>query len=72
MKKGHSAESAIKCALENDELREYRQIIAINHEGNGHVFSGSKTIDISDYFIEKNSIEIKKRINIKIIRIAKA
>ncbi len=56
MNKGHSAESAIKCALENDELREYRQIIAINHEGNGHVFSGSKTIDISDYFIEKNFV----------------
>ena len=56
MKKGHSAESAIKSALENDELREYRQIIAINHEGNGHVFSGSKTIDISDYFIEKNFV----------------
>ena len=56
MKKGHSAESAIKCALENDELREYRQIIAINHEGNGHVFSGSKTIDISDYFIDKNFV----------------
>ena len=56
MKKGHSAESAIKSALENDELREYRQIIAINHEGNGHVFSGSKTIDISDYFIDKNFV----------------
>ena len=56
MKKGYSAESAINCVLEKDKLREHRQIIAINHDGNGHVFSGSKTIDISNYFIEKNFV----------------
>ena len=42
--------------MENDKLKEHRQIIAINHEGNGHVFSGTKTIDISDYYIGKNFI----------------
>jgi len=56
MKNGHSPESAINNVLENDKLRKHRQIIGINHEGNGHVFSGSKTIDISDYFIGKNFV----------------
>ena len=56
MKNGYSPELAINNVLENDKLREHRQIIAINHEGNGHVFSGSKTIDISDYFIGKNFV----------------
>ena len=56
MKNGHSPESAINNVLENDKLRKHRQIIGINHAGNGYVFSGSKTIDISDYFIGKNFV----------------
>ena len=56
MKNGNSPEYSINKVLENDNLREHRQIIAINHEGNGHAFSGSKTIDISNYFIEKNFV----------------
>ena len=56
MKNGYSAESAISNVLKNDKLKEYRQIIAINQEGNGHVFSGSKTTDISNYFIGKNFV----------------
>ena len=56
MKNGYSPELAINNVLENDKLKEHRQIIAINHEGNGHVFSGSKTIDTSDYFIGKNFV----------------
>ena len=56
MKNGYSPELAINNVLENDKLKEHRQIIAINHEGSGHVFSGSKTIDISDYFLGKNFV----------------
>ena len=56
MKNGNSPEYSINKVLENDNLREHRQIIAINHEGNGHAFSGSKTIDISNHFIEKNFV----------------
>ena len=56
MKNGYSTKSAINKVLKNDKLKEYRQIIAINHKGNGHVFSGTKTINISNYFIGKNFV----------------
>ena len=54
MKKGSSNESAINNVLKNDREKEHRQIIVVNAKGETHVFSGLKTIDISDSCMENN------------------
>ena len=48
MKKGSSNESAIKNILKNDRKKEHRQIIVVNAKGQSYIFSGQKTITISD------------------------
>ena len=48
MKKGFSNESAFDHVLKNDKKKEHRQIIVINAKGQSFIFSGQKTITISD------------------------
>ena len=48
MKKGFSNESAINNVLKNDKKKEHRQIIVVNAKGQSYIFSGQKTIAISD------------------------
>jgi uncharacterized Ntn-hydrolase superfamily protein len=48
MKKGSSNESAINNILKNDRKKEHRQIIVVNAKGQSYIFSGQKTIAISD------------------------
>ena len=48
IKKGSSNESAINNILKNDKKKEHRQIIVINAKGQSFIFSGQKTITISD------------------------
>ena len=50
MNKGFSNESAINNALKNDKKKEHRQIIVVNAKGQSYIFSGQKTIDISDFY----------------------
>ena len=52
MKKSSSNESAINTALKNDKKKQHRQIIAVNAKGQTYVFSGQRTIDISDSYSE--------------------
>ena len=54
MKKGSSNESAINNVLKNDKKKEHRQIIVVNAKGQTYVFSGQKTISISDSSMEDN------------------
>lgn len=54
IKKGVSTKKAVTQALKNDKLKEERQIAVINLMGNAHVFSGNKTVRVSDSFIGKN------------------
>ena len=54
MKKGFSNESAINNALKNDKKKEHRQIIVVNAKGQSYIFSGQKTINISDSCMEDN------------------
>jgi uncharacterized Ntn-hydrolase superfamily protein len=54
MKKGQSPEKAIIKCLDNDAEKGIRQILAIDSSGAAHVFSGNKTINISDSVIGKN------------------
>ena len=48
MKKGFSNESAFDRVLKNDKKKEHRQIIVVNARGQSYIFSGKKTITISD------------------------
>jgi uncharacterized Ntn-hydrolase superfamily protein len=48
MKKGSSNESTINYVLKNDKQKEHRQIIVVNAKGQSYIFSGQKTIIISD------------------------
>ena len=48
MKKDSSNESAINHVLKNDKKKEHRQIIVVNAKGQCYIFSGQKTIAISD------------------------
>ena len=48
MKKGFSNESAINNVLKYDKKKEHRQIIVVNAKGQTYVFSGLRTINISD------------------------
>ena len=54
MKKDSSNESIINYVLKNDKQKEHRQIIIVNAKGQTYVFSGKKTIAISDYYMEDN------------------
>ena len=54
MKKGFSNESAINNVLKNDKKKEHRQIIVVNAKGQTYVFSGLRTINISDSCMEGN------------------
>ena len=54
MKKDSSNESIINHVLKNDKQKEHRQIIVVNAKGQTYVFSGKKTIAISDYYMEDN------------------
>ena len=48
MKKGFANESAFDHVLKNDKKKEHRQIIVVNAKGQSYIFSGQKTITISD------------------------
>ena len=48
IKKNSSNESAINNVLKNDKKKQHRQIIVVNAKGQTYVFSGQRTIDISD------------------------
>ena len=50
MKKGFSNESAFNHVLKNDKEKEHRQIIVVNAKGQSYIFSGQRTINISDSF----------------------
>ena len=54
MKKGSSNESTIKHVLKNDKKKEHRQIIVVNVKGQNYIFSGQKTIAISDSYMGDN------------------
>ena len=54
MKKDFSNESAINNVLKNDKKKEHRQIIVVNAKRQSYIFSGQKTIDISDSCMEDN------------------
>ena len=54
MNKDSSNESAINHVLKNDKKKEHRQIIVVNAKGQTYVFSGQKTIAISDSYMEDN------------------
>ena len=54
MKKGFSNESAINNDLKNDKKKEHRQFIVVNAKGQTYVFSGLRTINISDSCMEDN------------------
>ena len=54
VKKDSSNESIINYVLKNDKQKEHRQIIIVNAKGQTYVFSGKKTIAISDYYMEDN------------------
>lgn len=54
MKKDSSNESIINHVLKNDKQKEHRQIIVVNTKGQTYVFSGQKTIAISDSYMEDN------------------
>jgi len=54
MKKDSSNESTINHVLKNDKQKEHRQIIVVNAKGQTYVFSGQKTIAISDSYMEDN------------------
>ena len=54
MKKGSSNESAINNVLKNDKKKEHRQIIVVNAKGQTFVFSGLRTINICDSYMEDN------------------
>ena len=54
MNKDSSNESAINHVLKNDKQKEHRQIIVVNAKGQTYVFSGQKTIAISDSYMEDN------------------
>jgi len=54
IKKGSSNKSAINNVLKNDKKKEHRQIIVVNAKGQTYVFSGQKTISISDSSMEDN------------------
>jgi len=52
MKKDFSKESAINNVLRNDKKKEHRQIIVVNTKGQSYIFSGQKTITISETYRE--------------------
>ena len=54
MKKGFSNKSAFDHVLKNDKKKEHRQIIVVNAKGQSYIFSGQKTISISDSSMEDN------------------
>ena len=54
IKKGQSPKKAITNCLNSDTDKDIRQIIAINSSGCAHVFSGYKTINISDSIVGNN------------------
>ena len=54
MKKDSLNESTINHVLKNDKQKEHRQIIVVNAKGQTYVFSGQKTIAISDSYMEDN------------------
>ena len=54
MQKGKSNEQAISEVLKNDKKKEERQIFVINTKGESSVFSGKKTISITDSFVGEN------------------
>ena len=54
MKKGSSNEFAINNVLKNDKKKEHRQIIVVNVKGQTYAFSGLRTINICDSYMEDN------------------
>ena len=54
MKNGSSNEFTINHVLKNDKQKEHRQIIVVNAKGQSYIFSGQKTINISDSCMEDN------------------
>jgi len=54
MKKDSSNESIINHVLKNDKQKEHRQIIVVNAKGQTYVFSGLRTINICDSYMEDN------------------
>ena len=54
IKKGSSNKFSINQVLKNDKKKEHRQIIVVNAKGQSYIFSGQKTIAISDSYMEDN------------------
>ena len=54
IKKGKSVKTAVSRILKGDKKKEERQIVVIDSKGEGYVFSGKKTISISDSFVGEN------------------
>ena len=56
MKKKISSEKAIKKVVQNDITKDYRQLSAIDLQGNSYCFNGSSNIDFVDSINEKNFV----------------
>ena len=56
MKKKISSENAIKKVVQNDITKDYRQLSAIDLQGNSYCFNGSSNIDFVDSINEKNFV----------------
>ena len=56
MGKGYSPKKAINKVIKNDTKKENRQIAAINLKGESYVFSGKKTIEITDSYLGQNFV----------------
>ena len=56
MKKKISSENAIKKVVQNDINKDYRQLSAIDLQGNSYCFNGSSNIDFVDSINEKNFV----------------
>ena len=56
MKKKISSENAIKQVIQNDTKKDYRQLSAIDLQGNSYCFNGSSNEDFLDSILKKNFV----------------
>jgi uncharacterized Ntn-hydrolase superfamily protein len=56
LQQGHTPENAIQRLVENEDFIQYRQLVALNNEDKGAVFSGEHTLGVHAHFIGEDVV----------------